>query len=241
MHEAKMHKSNVFLTMTYDDKNYPWNCSISKRELQLFFKKLRKTGRLIRYFACGEYGPRTKRPHYHALVFNCHFADQRRHAGTDQKPLFISKELNELWGKGFCTIQAVNFTTAQYCAGYITKKITGPKADAHYERIDQYGVVHNVEPEFALMSRRPGIGATWIDKFGKEVYDSDKIIIKGREAPSTRYYDTRLEQLDKLRFDAIRLARRRARARNKADNTHKRLLVKEQIAIAKSKQRRPTL
>ena len=72
-HELPYHQSSIFLTLTYDDDNLPPNASLSKSDLQKFFKRLRKdlsyVDRKIKYFAAGEYGPKTNRPHYHAIVF----------------------------------------------------------------------------------------------------------------------------------------------------------------------------
>ena len=68
--EAKLHKENCFITLTYNNNNLPKYKSLVKKELQDFFKRLRKKyGEGIRYYACGEYGPKGKRPHYHAIIF----------------------------------------------------------------------------------------------------------------------------------------------------------------------------
>jgi 7-cyano-7-deazaguanine synthase in queuosine biosynthesis len=68
--EIKMYNQNktdgLFLTITYDEKEKK---EINKREIQLFLKKLRKTTKnKIKYVIIGEYGKKTKRPHYHALL-----------------------------------------------------------------------------------------------------------------------------------------------------------------------------
>lgn len=73
--EDKISKSSHFVTFTYDTQNLPiatdGELSLDKQDLQLFFKRLRKTQyEKIKYFACGEYGENTERPHYHAILFN---------------------------------------------------------------------------------------------------------------------------------------------------------------------------
>lgn len=89
--QQKVSNSSWFITLTYDTDNVPITKSgfmdLQKRDLQLFFKRLRKaheeqlrvlqTGigipisRLsLKYYACGEYGGRTRRPHYHIILFN---------------------------------------------------------------------------------------------------------------------------------------------------------------------------
>ena len=73
--ESQAHSDSVFITLTYSDENLPDRGSLVKRDLQLFLKRLRRRlDRLnrdkIRYFACGEYGDNTNRPHYHAIIWN---------------------------------------------------------------------------------------------------------------------------------------------------------------------------
>lgn len=75
MQEYKVSKSALFLTLTYDTAHVPITRNgfrnLNKRDLQLFFKRLRKNNGLpIRYYAVGEYGGRTSRPHYHVILFN---------------------------------------------------------------------------------------------------------------------------------------------------------------------------
>ena len=93
IHEGDYHKSNVFSTLTYSDDNLPKNLELSERHLTLFFKSLRKhlNNRLIKYFACGEYGETTSRPHYHAILFNiepclqCYSCTEKRLTGDTPK------------------------------------------------------------------------------------------------------------------------------------------------------------
>ena len=75
VHEASLHEDNCFLTLTFNEEHMPENRSINKRDLQLFFKRLRKRypNKVIKYFACGEYGDERNRPHYHVILFNHDF------------------------------------------------------------------------------------------------------------------------------------------------------------------------
>ena len=70
-HEQAFWDREGFITLTYADEYLPTGGVLVKRDLVNFFKRLRKaiSPRKIRYFACGEYGTRTCRPHYHAIVF----------------------------------------------------------------------------------------------------------------------------------------------------------------------------
>lgn len=69
-HEMEVSSSAFFITLTYDDEHLPPGEELSKRDLQLFIKRLRKRNPGIRYFAVGEYGTQKGRPHYHAVIFN---------------------------------------------------------------------------------------------------------------------------------------------------------------------------
>lgn len=139
--ESMDHPSSVFCTLTYDQANYPVDGNLEKEELQGFIKRLR--GRLgdrkIRYFACGEYGDRTGRAHYHAILFNCDGGDE--------------KCIRESWKKGYVMVSEMCPAHAEYVAKYTLKKNTWPDSSPD-------GRVK----EFALMSRRPGIGCTIVEK-----------------------------------------------------------------------------
>ena len=69
-HEMEVSSSAFFITLTYDNEHLPPGAELSKRDLQLFIKRLRKVNPGIRYFAVGEYGSERGRPHYHAVIFN---------------------------------------------------------------------------------------------------------------------------------------------------------------------------
>lgn len=57
---------SVFVTLTYDDEHLP--PKLSKVHLHEFIDNVRSIYPL-RYYAIGEYGPRTLRPHYHLVLF----------------------------------------------------------------------------------------------------------------------------------------------------------------------------
>lgn len=189
MHESEMHSEACFITLTYDPKFLPLDGSISVQHCQSFMKRLR--ARLaplkVRFFLCGEYGEKLQRPHYHAIIFGYSFPDKVPLEVSSDYSLYVSAELTDLWGMGHCSIGAVTFDSARYVANYATKKIIGKPAAAHYS---------GRKPEFLLMSRRPGIGRSWIDKFPGDVYPSDKVIVKGYETRPPRYYDQVLEKRD---------------------------------------------
>lgn len=184
MHEVKMHKGKAcFLTLTYNQSNAPWvsdfYATLVKKDVQDFLKRLRK--RLepakIRYYLCGEYGENYGRPHYHLIVFGLDAVTARELVPT-------------CWTFGFVHCGDVTRDSAAYVARYCTKLLTGPKKDWYIER--------NLVPEFCLMSRRPGIGASWLEKYGNEIKTHHSVVVKGKELPPPRYYrDKVYDELDR--------------------------------------------
>ena len=241
LHESQLHDENAFLTLTYSDENLPSDGSISKREMQLFIKRLRKliSPRKIRYVYCGEYGDKTKRPHYHALIFNYDFsADRRVHSrNRDGSYLYTSAELESVWPKGHALIGDVTFESAAYVARYCLKKVTGKAAAAAYERLDPLtGEVFTIEPEFFQMSLRPGIGRGWIDKYKSDVYPSDEVIVRGHKTRPPRYYDSLLPENE---VSPVKKKRLRKARKHKSNNTPERLKVREMIHNARVNEKLP--
>lgn len=233
MHEATLYEDNVFVTLTYDDEHLPRDYGVDKRHFQLFMKRLRfhMADRKVRYFACGEYGEQTHRPHYHAILFNCDFKDKKLWKENFQgDPLFISEELDSLWQQGHCCLGAVTFASARYVAGYILKKVR----NATYIHIHpETGEVMERPKEFALMSRKPGIGRNWIDRFPNDVFPSDSVVVEGREQKPPRYYDEVLERLDEDLYKENKWKRVRRAKRHAENNTSRRHKVREEVAKAK--------
>lgn len=231
MHEKRLHRDNCFVTLTY--KAMPEDRSLSVRDLQLFMKRLRKEkGNGIRFYACGEYGPENGRPHYHAILFNCKFGDLRFYKSGRDGDLFISGELEKLWGLGFCTVGEVTFKSCAYVARYICDKITGAAAEKWYEYVDaETGELRRVLPEFTNMSRRPGIGSGYYDRFGASVRAHDTVVMNGKEVSPPRFYDTRTDAIDPDRLARIKEKRRRKALKRRADNTPDRRRVRERVAL----------
>lgn len=199
--EASLYEKNTFLTLTYNDDNLPADLSLNKRHLQLFMKRLRKRfGNDIRFYAAGEYGDMSLRPHYHIILFNFYPEDAEA-IRLRPVPLFISSTLLKLWPFGYHSFGMVTFDSAAYVARYCTKKITGADADSHY---------NGRTPEFALMSRRPGIGALWLERFSKDVYPDDFVILRdGLKLKPPKYFDCLYDKFTG-NLDAVKLARRKA-------------------------------
>lgn len=200
--EYFIHEKASFVTLTYTDDNLPLSLDgypvLCKRDVQLFFKRLRKRyGEGIRYYACGEYGPKTKRPHYHCIIFGVapdeldedwfYFGGK---SGPYQPRYCRPSPLYETWQLGIVHVGEVNQHSIQYCAGYVTKKITR-KSDG-------------LTPEFQLMSRRPGIGTQALSEIARSLQKvsersptalpAREVVVDGKSWPLGRFL------LDKLRI-----------------------------------------
>lgn len=149
-------KQTWFITLTYNDENLP--PEVQKEEVQRFMKRLRKnSGQKFRYFACAEYGDKYGRPHFHLNLFGfvpSLFTKWVRNKQGSMVEILQCKHINTGWqGRGYHTIDQFTDQRAAYVANYVTKKIK-PNADET-----------DKQPEFALMSRMPGIGAENFLKF----------------------------------------------------------------------------
>lgn len=225
-HEAKCWESNWFLTLTYEDAELPEAGSLQVKDLQDFWKRMRKKYSGVRYFAVGEYGEQLERPHYHALVFNFCPADLVRHErALDGKTVFESREVSDLWGKGRIQLDVFTPAAAQYVTNYVRKKVEGRGASAHY------GVR---VPEFQVMSRRPGIGAYFVKKFLRDVYPDGYVTRSGgskRRAP--RFYDLTCEKVSARMMRAVK-RRRRELAAADVDRKGSRLYTLHEAAVLKN-------
>lgn len=123
-------KETCFITLTYDDMNLPSDMSLHKEHLQKFWKRLRKSLTCkIKYYACGEYGEQTHRPHYHAIVIG--WRPELEDLIYVSKNVLTSAKLQKLWPYGFNTVGTVTKESAQYVTGYIRKKIYGKENPYH--------------------------------------------------------------------------------------------------------------
>ena len=237
-----MHEDNCFITLTFDDENLynrkePWNLDIT--EFQKFMKRLRKhfAPRKIRFYHCGEYGELHGRPHYHAILFGHDFADKELHTVHNGNRLYISKTLQKLWPFGFSSIGDMTFESAAYVARYCMKKVTGDAAEDHYAVIDpdtgEY--LGQKKPEYASMSRRPGIGSEWFKKYKGDCYPKDFVTMNGKKVRPPKFYDRMLENLDEIEYDQIKATRNIFDAKRAANQTVERLTVREKVLRNKTK------
>ncbi|AXH76962.1 MAG: replication initiator protein [Microviridae sp.] len=228
LHEAKMHDANSFITLTYKDENIPPLGSLQYRDFQLFMKRFRKACGPIRFFMCGEYGEVTLRPHYHAIIFGYQFPDlQYWGRSPSGHPVYRSDILESLWDLGNSLVGQVSKESAGYVARYCLKKITGDLAEDHYK---------GREPEFARMSLKPGIGASFFHKFTEDILPCDYIIVEGLKIPVPKYY----EKLYGGDMDEIKWRREQYGRKHADNNTPERLAVREEVQAAKLRQLKRT-
>lgn len=173
--ELKTAINAYFLTLTYSDDNLPvtedGEVTLRKRDLQLFIKRIRKASKKewpdekFRYYAVGEYGSETGRPHYHILCYNTY-------------PLCVNADLCP-WYYGHIKVGTVTPQSIHYVAKYHVNvgEIDGTR-----------------EPEFATMSRRPGIGALYVSRAFKWHRENDNyfVVNNGYRQRVPRYYIERL-------------------------------------------------
>lgn len=255
MNEASLYENNCYLTLTYDDLTLPHDKRLKKKDLQDFFKRLRYyfSGVDIRYYAVGEYGDLRGRPHYHACVFNLDFPDKIRFKTSKTGyPIYVSEALSKAWKKGHAYLQDLEYGSAAYVARYVMKKQNGPQSRhkqpfvtdlAEYTDLETGEISHFGRgatwydvPEFAVMSRRPGIGRAWIEKHLSDVYPHDELVINGVKQKPPRYYDNYLAQTNRQLYDAItekRLAESHDENRL-ANRTADRLRTREDIQRRKA-------
>lgn len=228
MLEAKRHKKNCFVTLTYNNEKLPQrngHMTLCKKDLQDFIKRLRwHVKEKILYFACGEYGDTTYRPHYHIIIFNYEPKDlQPIIASQTGNAMFTSPKLEKIWGNGYIAIEELNYKTACYTARYVQKK-AGVKPNRRYatqefeytEKIDErtgkpfmrlqqhfktekYDWLGR-EKEFLVMSKKPALGLTYWKEHEKEIKKNGGIWINIDGHPHLkaipRYFKKQWEKSD---------------------------------------------
>lgn len=229
-----MHEASSFVTLTYDGEHLPEDWSLKLRDWQLFRKRLREAVGPFRFFMAAEYGGRFKRPHFHALIFGHDFSSDRR--VVERKgdiTLWTSPTLESVWRNGYVSIGAVDAGSVGYVTKYCVKKQRAKHLPV--ERVDsETGEVWQVAPEFVTMSRRPGLGSKWIERFHRDVYPSDEVVLSGRRLRPPRFYDERLPEDELASVKDARKVRAAARAAGETPEDRARQLeVSERVREAR--------
>ncbi len=195
MHETQEHESSWFVTLTYANERMPENGSLDPEDLRTFVKTLRRQQKeKLSYYACGEYGETTQRPHYHSVLYGPRLLDKSPLRNNGNYPVWRSPTLESCWPHGHSEISTVTTGSASYVAGYVRKKISKRAKPEAYTRVDpETGELVELKQEFSRMSRRPAIAKRWIEKYWTDVYPNDYVVMQGKEFKPPRYYDKWME------------------------------------------------
>jgi hypothetical protein len=202
--EARFHDQIMYITLTYDNEHIEHTNletgeitpDLSKRDAQLFLKRLRKQiektyHKKIRYYLCGEYGGQTGRPHYHAILFGigltaqvCNpFSTERiqyKDPQISKANVELKKIVQEAWDNG--RVDFDDRRAGQKACEYVAKYI---------QKFDTRSIPESWQPEFSLFSK--GLGRKWIEKYGpglKNELHPGKVLMLNANiySPAPKYY-----------------------------------------------------
>lgn len=189
-YESKKHYGSKFVTLTYSNNNLTYDSGspqLVKSDLQKWFKRVRKAGYKMRYYAVGEYGSKTYRPHYHIIVFGDIPEAVLRKAWS-----FQNKKTGKYYAIGHAHIGSVTEASIMYCLGYI---VNGKGWRMRHKRV----------APFTVMSRRPGLGANYLTKAMVDWHKSDRknyALLDGQKRHLPRYYKVKIFS----KVDMVRIA-----------------------------------
>lgn len=221
-HESLLYPTNVFLTLTYNQKHLPdiyedvqqageFNRH-PQTDFQKFMKRFRQKlwrdlGERVRFFHVFEYGSSFQRPHHHAIIYGTSLPDKYYWKTKNGFPIYRSPMLEDAWSliypdghkekMGFTTVQDVSYEVCAYVARYCMKKV-----DVDCSWYD--GRI----PEFNLRSRMPGLGHDWLLKNKDDVYNDDELVIKNYITRPPRYYDNLFDVINSPRMEVIKRERK---------------------------------
>lgn len=199
--ESSHYSENCMITLTYANTDG----NLNKRDVQLFFKRLRRDGVKCRYFGCGEYGSKCGRPHYHFVIFGW-IPPDLRYFYTDKKgiDIYLSEYLAKVWKNGYVSVtKGFDTKSAIYASLYMQKFNDFTK---------KLGVDKSFVKPFRMMSRMPGIGGNSLDKCD---WNTDKIYYNGSFRRIPRYLLERY--LNKFPFCDIVYCRIKDRRKSNSD------------------------
>lgn len=145
--EKQYWDKSSFVTLTYDDEHLK-DMSLHPEDLTKFLKRLRKYLDVpIKYYACGEYGSKTARPHYHLILFGVGQSKYEREAIAKCWKLCNPVKFTDARTKGVCCVTKDDI---QYVAGYCQKKLTGVQGTQAY-------IEKGLFPPFQRSSQKLGL------------------------------------------------------------------------------------
>lgn len=178
LQEEKQSTAAHFITLTYDTDSVPISkngfMTLNKKDLQKFFKRLRKLcpEHKIKYYAVGEYGTKNRRPHYHAIVFNV----------PDSGHYWRAWSLNNKQIGSVHVGQVTNDSIA-----YTMKYIDVPHWIKKHPRDDR-------QKQFPVMSK--GLGKNYLNletaRYHNDLTKNYLTLVGGTRVPMPKYYRDKL-------------------------------------------------
>jgi len=210
IHEAQMHPENSFITLTYSDENL-LSPKLQYEDFQNFMKKLRhQTSNEIGYFVTGEYGEKTKRPHWHAILFNYRPSDLTyKYSNHRGDKVYSSQSLQETWLHGIIEVGSVTFESAGYCARYAAKKLVHGNDQDDCQPISKKSSKH-------------AIGKKFLEKYWQDIFNYGQVILPdGTSASIPRYYEKWLQKHQPAAWENYITETKRRKCENAAQRTQK--------------------
>lgn len=187
-HESQMWDNSIFLTLTYDDAHLR-SPRLDYSDFQDFMKSLRAhVGHTpesrIGVMVTGEYGEQTKRPHWHAILFNYRPADAtHKYTSHSGDSVYSSQEIDSLWEKGATEFGTVTIDSSSYVARYAAKKLVHGPDQSH-----DFHPIHRTSSKHA-------IGKAWIEKYWESTFALGYVYLpNGSKAGIPRYYKDWLKE-----------------------------------------------
>lgn len=237
LQELKISEKATFLTLTYNEENFPTNGKLEKKALQSYFKRVRSAEPRLKYYAVGEYGSLNHRPHYHAIVFNCDnstLVDKWCVPGASDRTSI-----------GFSTCDTVTEASIHYVTGYVIEKYG--KIDEKTGKSINTWSNRDIAP-FAIMSK--GLGKIYIKhntKFHKSNFTTETTKEGGQKQLIPRYYRDKIFSEEEKKILVNELQKKMSRINDEsqydrdtgelignaneefAERKYKKLIVKNQI------------
>ncbi|QCS36919.1 replication initiation protein [Tortoise microvirus 26] len=178
--ELHYHEHNSFVTLTYSDEHLPSDFSISKKDLQLFFKRLRKRRKSkLKYFACGEYGSQSYRPHYHLILFGVGLYSEDKLDIIESWP-YADWSVPSILKNSFGLVEDKSI---KYVCNYVNKSLNDLEMKIIYQD-------NNMTPPFRIMSH--GLGLLYMEDNKTKLIDEQVYRHQGKEYNLPYYYRNKL-------------------------------------------------
>lgn len=187
--ERQYWRDACFLTLTYDDAHLG-SPSLTYDDARNFIKYIRDNlpqERKIKYLLSGEYGDKSQRKHWHAVIFGLGYSDCVWTPSGPVIPLVTAAWQN----KGNIMVGSAESGSVSYVAGYCLKKY-GSFSRQTLHDMDELGIMR---PKRYFSH---GLGASWLDAHRAEILSSKQTRISLQlgntpvTVPMPKYFVNRL-------------------------------------------------